>query len=198
MNIIFDLGGVVVRWEPDAIIAKVFEGTEVRARVRTQVIGHADWLEYDRGTLSRRDAVARATARTGLPESAIDELFRQVPLSLIPFPGTVDLLHRLKQRGHGLYVLSNMHPASIEHLENAYGFWDLFEGMVISCRIHLVKPEPAIYAYLLREYALDETETVFIDDTEVNLEAAARFGIRIIGFESPEQCEMRLRALNCI
>jgi putative hydrolase of the HAD superfamily len=198
LNIIFDLGGVVVRWEPDAIIARVFEGSEVRARVRSQVIGNADWLEYDRGTLLRKDAVARATVRTGLPESAIDELFRQVPLSLVPIPGMVDLLYRLKQWHHGLYVLSNMHPASIEHLETAYGFWDLFEGMVISCRIHLVKPEPAIYAYLLREYALDETETVFIDDTEVNLEAAARFGIRTIRFESPEQCEMRLRALNCI
>jgi putative hydrolase of the HAD superfamily len=198
LNIIFDLGGVVVTWDPDAIIAKVFEGTEVRAKVRSEVIGHADWLEYDRGTLSRGDAVARAALRTGLQESAIEELFRQVPLSLVPIPGTVDLINRLKQRGHRLFVLSNIHPVSIEHLETSYGIWDLFEGMVISCRIHLVKPEPAIYTRLLRDYALDGAETVFIDDTEVNLEAAARFGIRTIRFENPEQCEMRLRALGCI
>lgn len=198
MNIIFDLGGVVVAWEPDAIIAGVFAEPEVRARVRSQVIGHADWLEYDRGLLSRRDAIARASQRTGLPEGRIDTLFRQVPLSLVAIPGTVDLLRRLKVRGHRLYVLSNMHQASIEHLEAVNTFWDLFDGIVISCRIHMVKPEPEIFAHILREYALDAEETVFIDDMPVNLEAAARFGVRIIRFENPEQCGIRLRELSCL
>ncbi|NVN90985.1 MAG: HAD family phosphatase [Desulfuromonadales bacterium] len=198
MNIIFDLGGVVVTWDPNAVIARVFEESEVRGRVRSEVIGHADWLEYDRGTLPRQDAIARAALRTGLPEPAIDELFQQVPHSLVPIPGTLDLLQRLKQRGHRLYLLSNIHQASIEHLESSYGFWDLFEGMVISCRIHLVKPEAAIYVHLLQKYALDCAETVFIDDTEINLKAAGRFGIRTIRFENPQQCELRLRELGCI
>lgn len=198
MNIIFDLGGVVVRWQPEEIIATVFGNPEVRATVRTEVFEHADWLDLDRGTLPLPDAIARAAIRTGLSESEIDRLFRQVPPSLTPIPGTVDLLYRLKERGHRLYVLSNMHRASIEYLESLHTFWNVFEGRVISCRIHLVKPEPAIYDHLLREYVLNGTESVFIDDVEVNLEAAARFGIRTIRFENPEQCEERLRALNCI
>jgi putative hydrolase of the HAD superfamily len=198
LNIVFDLGGVVVTWEPEAIIAKIFENFEVRAKVRSGVFRHADWLELDRGVLPQPDAVARAAARTGLSESEIEKLFRTVPPSLVAIPGTVDLLYRLKERGHRLYVLSNMHFASIEHLETTYTFWDVFEGGVISCRIHLIKPEPEIYSHLLRKYALNGAETVFIDDTEVNLEAAARFGILTIRFENPEQCEEQLRALNCI
>ena len=59
-----------------------------------------------------------------------------------------------------------MHVASIEHLEQAYTFWDVFTGVVISCRLHLCKPEPAIYACLLETYGLDGANTVFIDDTE--------------------------------
>ena len=69
---------------------------------------------------------------------------------------------------------------------------------VISCRLHVIKPEPAIYAYLLETYGLDRAETVFIDDTEINLEAAAQLGIQTIKFESPTQCEGRLKALGCI
>jgi len=197
VNIIFDLGGVVVAWEPDAIIAGVFVEPEVRTRVRSEVIGHADWLEYDRGLLSRHDAIARAALRTGLPVARIDTLFRQVPLSLVAIPGTIELLHRLKERGHRLFVLSNMHLASIEHLETVYTFWKLFDGIVVSCRIQMIKPEPGIYAHILQKYDLDAKETVFIDDTPVNLEAAAKFGIRTIRFENPEQCGMRLRELNC-
>ena len=198
MNIIFDLGGVVVTWEPDAIIARVFEESEVRAKVRSEVLMHADWLELDRGVLPQPDAVSRAAARTGLSEPEIGKLFRAVPPSLVAIPGTVDLLYRLRARGHRLYVLSNMHSVFIKHLETTYTFWDVFEGGVISCRVHLIKPEPEIYSHILRLYDLNGAETVFIDDTEVNLEAAARFGMLTIKFQNPEQCEEHLRALNCI
>lgn len=198
MNIVFDLGGVVVRWEPEALIARVFADPVVQAIVRKEIIGHADWLALDRGTLSRRDAIARAAQRTGLSEADVDELLRQVPPALVAIPGTVSLMYRLKAQGHALFCLSNMHLASIEHLEQAYTFWEVFTGIAISCRLHLCKPEPAIYSYLLETYGLEGANTVFIDDTEVNLTAAAQFGIRTIKFESPAQCERQLRALGCI
>ena len=198
MNIVFDLGGVVVRWEPEVIIAKVFADPVVQGVVRAEVFGHADWLALDRGTLPRQDAIVRAAQRTGLPEADIAELLRQVPPSLVAIPGTVDLLYRLKARGHTLFCLSNMHVASIEHLEQAYTFWEVFVGAVISCRLHLCKPEPTIYAYLLETYKLDEADTVFIDDTDVNLTAAAQFGIHTIKFETPTQCARQLQALGCL
>jgi HAD superfamily hydrolase (TIGR01509 family) len=72
----------------------------------------------------------------------------------------------------------------------------VFEGAVISCRVHLIKPEPAIYTYLLEQHGLTGTETLLIDDLAANLDAAAPFGIRTIQFESPAQCEDRLKALN--
>ncbi len=91
-----------------------------------------------------------------------------------------------------------MHVASIEHLESTYGFWGIFEGGLISCRIHLIKPEPAMYKALLGTYGLDGAQTVFIDDTEVNLTAAAQFGIRTVRFDHASQCEAQLRTLDLI
>ena len=195
MNLVFDLGGVVVRWDPDAIVAA---DPQVRAKVRADVFGHADWLELDRGTLAREQAVARAAQRTGLAEGEIERLLRRVPPSLVAFPETVDLLYRLKRRGHSLYCLSNMHFASIEYLEQTYGFWEVFSGAVISCRLKLCKPEPGIYAHLLERYALDAAETLFIDDVQANLDAAGRLGIRTLKFEGAAQCEHELHALRLI
>jgi putative hydrolase of the HAD superfamily len=110
----------------------------------------------------------------------------------------VDLLYRLKARGHKLFCLSNMHVASIEYLETAHTFWEVFAGTVISCRLKLCKPEPAIYAHLLETYRLEGSSTVFIDDVEANVSAAAAFGIHAIKFESPARCERELQALGCV
>lgn len=198
MDIVFDLGRVVVQWEPDALIARMFADPAVRAAVRAEVIDHPDWLALDRGVLSPQDAAVRAAARTGVPIEQIDRLLREVPPALVPIPETLDLLYRLKAKGHRLFCLSNMQVASIEYLERAYTFWGVFEAAVISCRVHLLKPEPAIYAYLIEKHGLDATEAVFIDDVPANLHAAARFGIRTIQFERPAQCEEELRALGCL
>ena len=198
MNIVFDLGGVVVRWEPDALIATVFSDPLVRAAMRAEFVGHSDWLALDRGTLSPRNAIERAAKRIGLPEADIEKFLQQVPPALVPIPAMVDLLYRLKANGHRLFCLSNMHVASIEYLESAYTFWEVFEGVVVSCRLQLCKPEAAIYGYLLETYGLNANDTVFIDDTPENLTAAAELGLHALRFESPAQCERELKVLGCI
>jgi putative hydrolase of the HAD superfamily len=197
LNIVFDLGGVVVKWEPDALIATVFSDPLVRAAMRAEFVGHADWLALDRGTLSPRNAIERAAKRIGLPEADIEKFLQQVPPALVPIPAMVDLLYRLKANGHRLFCLSNMHVASIEYLERAYTFWEVFEGVVVSCRLQLCKPEAAIYGYLLETYGLNANDTVFIDDTAENLTAAAELGLRALRFENPAQCERELEVLGC-
>jgi putative hydrolase of the HAD superfamily len=196
LNLIFDLGGVVVRWDPDAIIAGVFDDEKTRATVREGVFAHPDWLELDRGTLDREDAIRRAAGRTGMPQAEMRRLLLAVPPSLTPFPDTVDLLYRLKARGYPLYCLSNMHFASIEHLEREQRFFEVFKGKVISCRLKLCKPEPEIYRHALQAHGLKPQDTVFIDDVEVNIAAAAAIGIRTIQFRDAAQCERELRALG--
>ena len=196
MNLIFDLGGVVVRWDPVAIIASVFQDQKLRAKVREGVFEHADWLELDRGTLGREDAIRRAAQRVGMAQGEIRRLLLAVPPSLVPIPATIDLLYRLKAQGHPLYCLSNMHVASIEHLEREQKFFEVFRGKVISCRLNLCKPEAAIYRHALQTYGLPAEDTVFIDDVEVNIEAAANVGLRTIRFRDAAQCERELRALG--
>ncbi|HEU4921767.1 MAG TPA: HAD family phosphatase [Burkholderiales bacterium] len=198
MNLVFDLGGVVVRWDPDSIIAGVFSDPGIRSKVKADVFSHPDWLELDRGTLGREEAIVRAAQRIGVAVEEIRRLLYAVPPSLTVFPDTVDLLYRLKRQGYPLYCLSNMHFASIEYLEREHTFWEVFDGRVISCRLKLCKPESAIYEHLLQTYALAASETLFIDDVQKNLDAAAELGIRTLRFENARQCERGLRALGLL
>ena len=196
MNLIFDLGGVVVRWDPDAIIAGVFSDAALHATIKRDVFGHADWLEVDRGTLAPEEAVRRVAQRTGFGEAELTRLVQAVPASLVPLAETVDLLYRLKARGHPHYCLSNMGHASIDYLEREHRFFEVFSGKLISCRLRLCKPEPGIYQHALKTYQLEPAQTVFIDDVEKNVAAAARLGMRTIQFKSAAQCERELRALG--
>jgi putative hydrolase of the HAD superfamily len=198
VNIIFDLGGVVVRWEPKTLISQVFADLEIRRLVYEEFVGHPDWIELDRGTLAPQDAAVRAAQRTGLSQGELLDFLRRVPAALTAIPDTVKLLYSLRSRGHRLYCLSNMQHASIEHLEKAYTFWEVFSGKVISCRLNLCKPEPGIYSHLLDAYQLDPATTLFIDDVDVNLTTARQFGIQTIRFETPHQCTEHLSALGCI
>lgn len=198
MNVIFDLGGVVFTWDPDKLIADIFENKEVHQVVRSEIINHHDWVELDRGTLSEEEAIGRGSRRTGLPESELKRFMHAVPPFLTPIDKSVQLMQELKNNSNKLYVLSNMHIASITHIEKKYSFWDLFDGQVISCRVRKVKPESDIYQHLLESYRLNTKDTVFIDDTDINLKAAANLGLSTIKFENPDQCKRELVNLGCL
>lgn len=197
MNIVFDLGGVVFRWQPDAIIESFFDDGDVQDRVRAEIFDHPDWLELDRGTISLEAAIERGADRTGLPATTIERLLTAVPEFLTPIDQTIDLIRRLANTSNRLFVLSNMHLASIAHLEKEHDIWTLFDGVVISSRIKTIKPEIRIYRYLLDTYQLRPADTVFIDDRLENLEAAASLGIRTIRFFDATQCERALSDYQC-
>lgn len=198
MNIVFDLGGVVLHWSPEDIINKYFPDSADRKNIKDNFFGHSDWESLDRGTIAKELAIKNAAARTGLDYTQIKEMLDSTPASLTPKEETIDLILKLKEKGHELYILSNMHHDSMDYLDETHDFFELFEGKVASCRVNLIKPEAAIYQHLLSEYKLEPKETVFIDDMKENVEAAAREGIHPIQFKSAVQCEEELKALGCL
>lgn len=198
MNIVFDLGGVVFNWQPDKLISSVFNDPETQQLVRVEIFEHSDWVELDRGTLDVEQAIERGASRTKLPRAEISKLMSEVPRSLTPIHESIDLLRSIRGTDNKFFILSNMQFPSIEHLERESSIWDMFDGIVISCRIQKVKPDIEIYEYLLNEHRLVAEETVFIDDTDVNLVAASTLGIKTIKFVSSSQCRQDLVNLKCI
>ena len=198
MNVVFDLGGVLVTCSPPELVSSLFDDPAVQKAVLEGVFGDADWRDFDRGTLAREVAIERAAERIGIEQREIEELFDALPRALVPIPDVLNLVRELRAAGHRPFVLSNMHPGSLAHLDATYDIFTLFEGRVVSCEVGLCKPEPEIYACLLETFGLRPSETVLIDDVEANLDGAASHGIRTIRFENAEQCRSELVELGCI
>lgn len=197
MNIVFDLGGVVFNWQPDAIVESVFEDSMTQRAATVGIIEHPDWLELDRGIMTRDQAITRGAARTGIPRQDVIRLFDAVPPSLTPIEETIELIRTIREKNNNrLFVLSNMHHASIAYLEGKHDIWDLFDGIVISSRIRMVKPEIEIFEYLLATHQLTAADTIFIDDTKENVAAASSMGIQTIRFVDPSQCRQALADLG--
>jgi putative hydrolase of the HAD superfamily len=193
--IVFDLGGVVVDWQPERLIGSVAEDEATRARVRRDIFAHDDWLDLDRGTLAHADAVRRFAQRSGLDEACVDALLARVAASLVPKADTLALMAELRAAAHPLYFLSNMAQTSFTHLERSYDFWSHFAGGVVSYRVGMLKPEPAIFERLLQEYGLRAPDCVFVDDLQPNVDAAAALGFAGIRFTSARACANALRGI---
>ena len=145
--------------------------------------------------MARWNPPTRSNARsheTGVPARDVESLLAAVPPFLAPYEDAVELVDEVKQAGHRLFILSNMHRASIDYLERTHDFWHLFDGSVVSCRIRHVKPEPEIYEHLLLTYKLDAADTLFIDDMRENVDSASRFGIRTVHYHDVDQCRREL------
>ena len=178
MNLIFDIGNVICEWNPQALIERLFESQAQRLEVMSSVIQHSDWVELDRGVLDVEQALANAGARCSLEREALSRLYRETPVSLTPHPSVVRAIRDLKSRGYPLFILSNMQRHTWDWLYPRYDFWKLFDGIVVSCEIRMVKPEQQIFEYIIDRYRLVPAQTLFLDDMEVNVAAAARCGIQ--------------------
>jgi putative hydrolase of the HAD superfamily len=187
-NVIFDFGGVLVRWKPQEIIDNFYKDDVLRSRLRDEVFQHPDWLEMDRGVLEDAEAVERFAARMQRPAAEMRDLLQRVKDSLVPMEASLELVNGLVKQGIPVYGLSNMSSSTFAHLEDRHAIWDVFRGIVISGHIKLVKPDPRIFEHISKTYGLVPAHTAFIDDLQPNVEAASRCGFRGIRFESAAQC----------
>jgi putative hydrolase of the HAD superfamily len=194
-NVIFDLGGVVIEWNPDRIIEAYYADPALRALLKSELFRHPDWLDLDRGTLHEPELIVRLAQRTGRPAEELAGLMDAVRASLHAREDTVALLDKLFARGVPLYCLSNMSSSTFAHLRERHSFWGVFRGIVISGDVRLMKPEPEIFQLLLQRYALPAAQTVFVDDNEPNVVAARALGLHAVWFKDARQCEMELEKL---
>lgn len=190
-NIVFDLGGVVIARDRHKVSQ---EFADFFAFVCCTPMPEF-WVEYDRGTKTRAEVEQIMAEIKGCAVERCHEAMAAAIDIQAPIPCTEQLIAELKQRGYRLLVLSNMSSDFIEHIRR-FDVYRQFEGDVVSCEEQTVKPEAEIYRILLDRFALNPSETLFIDDREANLRAAEQFGISTFHFTEPreESCD-RLREL---
>jgi len=192
-NVVFDAGGVLLEWDPPAVIARLHPDPTVQATIRHQIFEHPDWLEFDRGTFSESQAADHFANLSGRTREETLALIRATRESLRPIPGSLQLLDDLAAAGINLFLLSNMPVSTFEYLVQRDQFFARFKQRVISGAILMVKPEPAIYKHLVEQTGIAPAESVFIDDLLKNVVAARESGLHAIQFRDPESCRTELR-----
>lgn len=192
-NVVFDVGQVLLEWNPPAVIARLHPDPADQARIRERMFEHADWHEFDRGGLSLDAAIEHFARTTELSTDETRALIHATRESLTPIAGTVRLVDDLARAGVHLYLLSNMPASTYDYLIERHGFFRHFRYLVISGQILLIKPDPAIFEHLLEKTGIQPADSVFIDDIERNVAAARACGLHAIQFRDPASCRAELR-----
>ena len=195
MNVVFDLGAVVVAWEPARLLhahfperAPTAEAAQALARA---FFHHEDWLAFDCGLRSVDEVVARTASRLGLPASTVHDMVAPLGERLDPIPDSVELLDELRARRDSgedirLFYLSNMPLPYARALERRLPFFQWFDGGVFSGDVKRIKPNSEIYELLAWRHGFDPAQTLFIDDMAPNVEAARALGWHAIHCTTPK------------
>lgn len=185
-TVVFDLGGVLIDWDPRHLYRRLLD-TDEEIEAFLDEVGFAAWNRgVDAGRTTWADAVeALATAhphRRDLIE-AYPARFTQTMSG--PIDGSVEVLRELHAAGVRLLALTNWSAETFPVARERFDFLDLFDGIVVSGVERVAKPDPEIFALLVDRHGLDPARTLFVDDNQPNLDAAADAGLAGLLFTDP-------------
>jgi 2-haloacid dehalogenase len=194
---VFDLGGVLVDWNPRYLYRKLFGGDDAAMEHFLANICTSKWnLQQDAG---RSFAEATALLKKEHPNygELIDAWFARHPEMLAgPIPGSVDILAELRANEIPLYALSNWSTETFPSAQKRFDFLQWFRGILLSGKVRLIKPDPRIYELFLETFSIDPAQTVYIDDIPANVEGANAAGMHGIVFKNANQLRTELTNLG--
>ena len=176
-HIIFDMGNVLLRFDRELFLDRMGATGETRELLRREVFDSDDWLGMDRGEHDEPEAAQKMCAR--LPEElhgAARELVLNWDQPIIPVAGMAQLAAELKEKGYGIWLLSNASRRQHDYWPRCPGN-ELFDGTLISADHRVIKPQREIYELCLARFGLKPEECFFLDDSPANIEGANRCGI---------------------
>ena len=175
-NIIFDMGGVLIDYNPEKTLYSLFDKETADILLR-EIFRNKIWADKDRGIIFPDEIMEQK--RSSIPEEVFEkasEMVHNFYPYMPPFEKMYDLIKQLKEKGYGIYLLSN---ASGDFYERIPGIpaLSLFDGYLISADYKLLKPEKEIYLALYEKFSLNPEECYFIDDVQANIDGAAAAGM---------------------
>ncbi|MGI9532377.1 HAD family hydrolase [Lutimonas sp.] len=199
-NVIFDLGGVLVDWNPEYLYEKVFAETPEKMSFFLNNVCNHDWnieqdagRTFDEGAQILKQQFPEFEKEIGLFYDRWEEMLKG------EIKGTELILRKLKSLNEvKLYALTNWSSETFPIAKKRFDFLNLFEGIVVSGEEHTRKPFPKIYQITLERFKLLASESVFIDDSLENVESARKMGIHSIHFKNPEQLKTALQQFQVL
>jgi 2-haloacid dehalogenase len=194
-TVVFDLGGVLIEWNPLAAFRDVLDEDEIEP-----FLEEIDFYEWNRGLdagRSMEQAIAeideRFPHRVGLI-AAYQQNFRSTLVGEVE--GTADMVRELSDAGIRLLALTNWSAESFPHARELFPVLNLFEAIVVSGEEKVVKPDSRIFRTTIERYGLDPARTAYVDDSAANVAAAAELGFRAVRFTAARPLRRALVGLG--
>jgi 2-haloacid dehalogenase len=196
-TVIFDLGGVLIDWNPRYLYRKIFS-TEEEVSWFLENICTSAWNDEQDGGRSFEEAteeLVRAFPEHELPIRAWYGRWQETISG--PIHGTVDVLRTVRNNNqHRLYALTNWSDQTFPWALDNFDFLHWFEGIVVSGVEKKRKPFPEIYHIMFDRYGIEPNRAVYIDDNIKNIETAERLGLHVVHYQNPEQLRTELMRLG--
>ncbi len=197
-TVIFDLGGVLVDWNPEYVYRKIFKDNPEKVNWFLNTICTSEWNVAQDAGRSIEEANQIKIAEFPEHETLIRSYYEQWPQMFSgAIKGTLSIFEALKKsKNYRYYALTNWSAETWPTALELFPFLTTFQGVVVSGEEKTRKPFDAIYKILLERYQIQAESAVFIDDNYDNVVAARKFGIHGIHFNSPKQLDKELKALG--
>jgi 2-haloacid dehalogenase len=191
--VVFDVGGVLIDWDPRYLYRKIIPGEEQMEHFLAHVCTPEWHAQHDLGVPYEETIPALIAAHPQWADEirAWDKRF--VEMYGGPFDGTISLLSQLRSRRVPLLASTNWGAESWVVAKSRYEFLGWFDGALVSGEVGMAKPDPAFYELLVRTFGLIPDQTLYIEDNQANLRAAADRGFVPHRFQSAAGLEIDLR-----
>jgi 2-haloacid dehalogenase len=191
--VVFDLGGVLLDWNPRHLYRKLFAGDEAAME---HFLGSVCTHEWNRcQDAGRSFAEGARLLKAEHPDKAdlIDAYGGRFDEMIAgPIAGSVEILAELRDRGIPLYGLTNWSAETYPPARERYAFLSWFRGILVSGEVGVIKPDPRIFELLIERFGIASESAVYIDDVAANVDAARSFGIHAIQFTTPAALRQEL------
>jgi 2-haloacid dehalogenase len=192
--VIFDIGGVLLDWDPRHLYRKLFADEAEMELFLTEICSPAWHAPHDRGVSTTASCAELASRHPQFSDLIWAWSTRSEEMVGGVDAGSVEVLRDVRETGLACYALTNMEAETYPLRLEQFAFLDSFDGTVVSGREGIAKPEPEIFTRLLDRFGLTARTTLMIDDTKENLETASSLGIQTILFRSSGQLRAELES----
>ena len=183
-NIIFDMGRVLLKFDPYVSLNTYCDNDEDKELIYKELFEGPEWIMADEGKITNGQRYDLVKMR--LPERlhrTLKLIVENWVMCMHPVEGAQEFYKLVKEKGYNTYVLSNACNRFYGYFPRFYDV-NSFEGVVVSSDVKMIKPNPEIYQYILKTYHLNPAECLFIDDVKTNVEAAEAAGIKGFVFQN--------------
>jgi len=197
--VIFDLGGVLIDWNPRHLYRRIFEKEE-EMEWFLQHVCTSDWNEQQDAGRSFEEATNELLGKFPEHEAPIRAWYDRWQETMNgPITDTVEILRQIREsKKHKLYALTNWSAQTFPWALKNFDFLHWFEGIVVSGHEKTRKPFPEFYQILLDRYKIDPNKAIFIDDVPRNIHGAQAVGIAGVHFQSPQHLKLELQKLGVL